>query len=45
MRRVTQVFVDAHAGSAAQGGRDVWCMVLPIRRNGFGVGGIPGHWK
>lgn len=40
-RRVTQVFVDAHPGTAAQGGRNVWCMVLPIERNGFGVGGIP----
>lgn len=40
-RRIARVFCEHHPASAAQGGRNVWCMVLPIERNGFGVGGIP----
>ena len=40
-RRIARVFCEHHPASAAQGGRNVWCMVLPIESNGFGVGGIP----
>ena len=40
-RRIAQLFCEHHPGSAAQGGRNVWCMILPIERSGFGVGGIP----
>lgn len=40
-RRIARLFCEHHPASAAQGGRNVWCMVLPIESNGFGVGGIP----
>ncbi len=40
-RRIARLFCEHHPASAAQGGRNVWCMVLPIDSKGFGVGGIP----
>ena len=40
-RRIAQLFCEHHPASAAQSGRNVWCMILPIDSKGFGVGGIP----
>ena len=40
-RRIAQLFCSHHPATAAQGGRNVWSMILPIEHNGFGVGGVP----
>lgn len=39
--RITQVFMAEHAATREQKGNNVWCVILPIATNNFGVGGMP----
>jgi len=40
-KRATQIVVDEHPGSRNLGGKNVWCIILPIEQNNFGVDGVP----
>ena len=39
--RVTRLFVDLHPLTKSLGGRNVWCVIVPVEQGNFGVGGIP----
>lgn len=39
--RVTRLFVDLHPRTSSLGGRNVWCVIVPVEQGNFGVGGVP----
>ena len=38
--RVTRLFVDLHPRTKSLGGRNVWCVIVPVEQGNFGVGGV-----
>ena len=38
--RVTRLFVDLHPRTKSLGGRNVWCVIVPVEPGNFGVGGV-----
>lgn len=39
--RLTRIFCEEHAGSRALKGNNVWCLIVELGPNNFGVGGKP----
>ncbi|GAA3624342.1 tautomerase family protein [Flavivirga jejuensis] len=38
---ITTLFMENNEKTKSQNGRNIWCMIIPLGENGFGVGGIP----
>ena len=38
--RVTRLFVDLHPRTKSLGGKNVWCVIVPVEPGNFGVGGV-----
>lgn len=39
--RVTRLLIDVHPRTKSLGGRNVWCVIVPVEQGNFGVGGVP----
>lgn len=38
---ITRVFIDENKYTGEQKGNNVWCVIIPVEKNNFGVGGNP----